>query len=63
MGGEKLVLGGREVTEEAAVEMLPSIPEMAPGVVALAEQQQHIVGLQAVHTHGRSHLHVPQALD
>ena len=66
MGGKKLVLGGREVTEEAAVEMLPSIPEMPPGalgVVALAEQQQHMVGLKAVHTHGRSHLHVPQALD
>ena len=49
------------MTEEAADETLPSIPEMAPGVpgvVALAEQQQHIVGLQAVHTHGRSHPHL-----
>ena len=52
------------MTEEAAVETLPSIPEMVPGVVALAEQQQHMVRLQAIHTHGRGHLQLPQvALD
>ena len=54
----------REVTMEATVGKLPSTLELGPGVVALAEQQQHMVRLKAVHTHGRSHLHLPQvALD
>ena len=45
---------------EATVGKLPSTLELGPEVVALAEQQRHTVGLQAVHTHGRSHLHLPQ---
>jgi len=36
--GRNWCRGGREVTEEADVATLPSISEMAPGVVALAEQ-------------------------
>ena len=49
---------------EATVGKLPSTLEFGPEVVALAEQQWHTVGLQVVHTRGRSRLHLPQvALD
>lgn len=50
----------REVTMEATVGKLPSTLELGPEVVALAEQQRHTVGLQVVHTRGRSRLHLPR---
>ena len=49
----------REVTMEATVGKLPSTLELGPEVVALA-QQRHTVGLQVVHTRGRSRLHLPR---
>ena len=49
---------------EATVGKLPSTLELGPEVVELAEQHRHTVGLQVVHTRGRSHLRLPQvALD
>ena len=50
----------REVTMEATVGKLPSTLELGPEVVALAEQQRRTVGLQVVHTRGRSRLHLPR---
>ena len=44
---------------EATVGKLPSTLELGPEVVALA-QQRHTVGLQVVHTRGRSRLHLPR---
>ena len=46
----------REVTMEATVGKLPSTLELGLG----AEQQRHTVGLQVVHTRGRSRLHLPR---
>ena len=45
---------------EATVGKLPSTLELEPEVVALAEQQRRKVGLQVVHTRGRSRLHLPR---
>ena len=45
---------------EATVGKLPSTLELEPEVVALAEQRRHTVGLQVVHTRGRSRLHLPR---
>ena len=50
----------REVTMEATVSTLPSTLELGPEVVALVEQQRRTVGLQVVHTRGRSRLHLPR---
>ena len=47
------------MTMEATVGKLPSTLELGPEVVALA-QQRHTVGLQVVHTRGRSRLHLPR---
>ena len=52
--------GAREGTMEATVGKLPSTLELEPEVVALAEQRRHTVGLQVVHTRGRSRLHLPR---
>ena len=48
------------MTMEATVGKLPSTLELEPEVVALAEQRRHTVGLQVVHTRGRSRLHLPR---
>ena len=45
---------------EATVGKLPSTLELGPEVVAWVEQQRHTVGLQVVHTRGRSRLHLPR---
>ena len=50
----------KEVTMEVTVGKLPSTLELESEVVALVEQQRHTVGLQVVHTRGRSRLHLPR---
>ena len=48
------------MTTDATVVKLPSTLELGPEVVVLVEQQRHTVGLQVVHTRGRSRLHLPR---